>query len=444
MKTIDSFTNSELHHAIHDPVGYSANFFSLQQGDISALMYGEPPQREFLVDKLIPQGVAGLFTGQGAIGKTTLAMQLGASVATGTDFMGHGVQQGSVLMYLSEDDNCEVSNRLHRIKEAFPATLQSEMEQNLKILLQPATDLPFFDYGKSSRAATTTVHFDHFFKAAQSLDNLRLIVIDSYTRVNRLDEIQHSHASFTAAWIEALAKETGATVLMIHHPPKSGSSTARGSSALLNATRFAATLSAGKKNAGTESREALCFKIEKFNYGKTRHVNLERLENGLLAPASLNPEEPEDERFRRLGKSIQEIISSNHVTSKPIGMTYSQLRPMAKIGGIINIQQDRLRELLAWAVDEKLLALENDRYVVPKQNARAISASKVGATYTKYRVSDGQGQGFDISWDKVKPLVNEACEQANLLKAGQRDRVPARANSEATASKQKKTDYEEI
>jgi RecA-family ATPase len=372
MKTIDSFTNSNLHQAIHNPASYSAQFFSLQHGDISALMHGEPPQREFLVDKLIPLGVAGLFNGPGAIGKTTLAMQLGASVATGTEFMGHDVQQGSVLMYLSEDDNCEIGQRLHRIKETIPETLQTKMEQNLKILSRPATGLPFFDYGKSSRDATTTIHFDNFFKAAQDLDNLRLIVIDSYTRVNRLDEVQSSHASFTAAWLEVLAQETGATVLMIHHPPKSGSSSARGSSALLNATRFSATLCRGKKGAETGSGEALCFKTEKFNYGKTRHINLERLDNGLLAPAPNNPEESEEQRFLRVAKSIQEIIQAQHMTSNTDGMNYSQLRSMAKIGGHINIQQDRLKELLAWAVHEKQLMLINDRYFVPKQPTQAV------------------------------------------------------------------------
>lgn len=364
---IEAITNTNLHHAIANPDGYSQEFFDLQRGDISGLLNDNPLQREFLVEGLIPLGVSGLFNGPGAIGKTTFAMQLGASVATGTPFMDHDVQQGEVLMYLSEDDQCEISQRLHRIREALPDSDKDALMSNLKILPRPATDMPFFEYSPSSRDAAITANFERFFRVAQELKNLRLIVIDSYTRINRLDEIQHSHASFTAAWLDALAQETGATVLLIHHPPKSGSSASRGSSALPNALRFSATLCRGKKAAETQSGEALCFKIEKFNYGKTRHVSLERLDNGLLAPAPNNPEESEEQRSLRLVKVIQEIIHSQHMTSNTNGMTYSQLRSMAKIGGQINMQQDRLKGLLAWAVDENRLMLINDRYSIPGQ-----------------------------------------------------------------------------
>jgi hypothetical protein len=312
-------------------------------------------------------------------------------------------------MYLSEDNDRVVSRRLHRIKEPMSDIHRCKMEQNLKILSRPATDLPFFDYGKSFREPSTTIHYEHFFKMAQELDNLRLVVIDSYSRVNRLDEIQAGNASFTACWIEAIAEETGATVLMIHHPPKSGSSSARGSGALLNATRFSATLSARKKVAGAKSHEPLCFEIEKFNDGKTPFVNLERLDNGLLGPASSNSQESETELFRRLGQSIQKIIETNQATMKSKGLTYTQLRPMARLGGEIDIQQDRLRELLAWTVHAKLLTFENDRYVVPQQKARAVPSNKLDVTDTEHG-----------------------------------NRVPAGPNSEPHASKQRKADYEEI
>ena len=378
MNTYQSLTNSELHQAIHNPAGYSAGFFSLPHGNIAPLMHNQFPEQEFLVNGLIPQGVAGLFNGKGGVGKTTLAMQLGASVATGTHFMGRAVREGSVLMFLSEDNDRVVSRRLHRIKEPMSEALRSKMEQNLKVLPRPATDLPFFDYGRSFREPTTTLHFDNFFKMAQELDDLRLVVIDSYSRVNRLDEIQPSNASFTIRWIEALAEETGATVLMIHHPPKSGSSSARGSGALLDSTRFSATLSAPGKVSGSKANEPLRFIVEKFNDGKTPVVNLERLDNGLLGPASGSSDESEEERFRWLSQSIQNIIETNRATMKSTGMTYSQLRPMTKLGGTIDIQQDRLRELLSWAVHEKLLTLEKDCYVVPKQNTQAANPNKTG------------------------------------------------------------------
>ena len=101
------------------------------------LMQGDFPRASFVWDKFIVQGYPNLLTGEGGAGKTTLALQLATSVASGTDFLGLRVMQMPVLLVLAEDDNGETR---HRYQLACDALGLSPNELDIHFWCRPGLD----------------------------------------------------------------------------------------------------------------------------------------------------------------------------------------------------------------------------------------------------------------------------------------------------------------
>ena len=79
-----------------------------------------PRQWIFLGPGGLPRNVVGVIAGQGGAGKTLLALQLGASIASGSNCLAGAFAleaQGPVLLVLAEDDADEIARRLHRIRQ---------------------------------------------------------------------------------------------------------------------------------------------------------------------------------------------------------------------------------------------------------------------------------------------------------------------------------------
>src|SRR4051794_14019064 len=74
------------------------------------------PQRQWLVDKVIPHRNVTLLSGDGGLGKTILALMLGSSLSTRTDWLGLPTIQGPCLYYGAEDEMDELHRRLDQIR----------------------------------------------------------------------------------------------------------------------------------------------------------------------------------------------------------------------------------------------------------------------------------------------------------------------------------------
>ena len=83
-----------------------------------ALAYDPEPQRQWIVQDVIPDETLTLLTGEGGIGKTTLALQLAVAMRTDGDWLGMKVAQGPVLFVTSEDDRKDVNLNLRAILKA--------------------------------------------------------------------------------------------------------------------------------------------------------------------------------------------------------------------------------------------------------------------------------------------------------------------------------------
>ena len=83
-----------------------------------ALAYDPEPQRQWIVEDVIPDETLTLLTGEGGIGKTTLALQLAVAMRIDGDWLGMKVTQGSVLFVTSEDERKDVNLNLRAILKA--------------------------------------------------------------------------------------------------------------------------------------------------------------------------------------------------------------------------------------------------------------------------------------------------------------------------------------
>jgi AAA domain len=73
-----------------------------------ALAYDPEPQRLWIVEDVIPDENLTLITGEGGIGKTTIAEQLAVAARTNGYWLGMPVTQGPVLFLTSEDERKDV------------------------------------------------------------------------------------------------------------------------------------------------------------------------------------------------------------------------------------------------------------------------------------------------------------------------------------------------
>ena len=76
------------------------------------------PERKWIVEDVIPDETLTLLTGNGGIGKTTLAEQLAVAMRIDGDWLGMKVTQGPVLFVTSEDDRKDVNLNLRAILKA--------------------------------------------------------------------------------------------------------------------------------------------------------------------------------------------------------------------------------------------------------------------------------------------------------------------------------------
>jgi DNA replication protein DnaC len=74
------------------------------------------PQRQSLVEGIIPHRDVSLLSGDGGLGKTILALMLGTSLSTRTDWLGFKTMQGPCLYYGAEDELDELHRRLDQIR----------------------------------------------------------------------------------------------------------------------------------------------------------------------------------------------------------------------------------------------------------------------------------------------------------------------------------------
>ena len=87
----------------------------LETINAASLALKQVPRQHWLVEDLIPEGNVTLLSGDGATGKSLLALQLDVAVATGGHWIGLKPEPGRALYVSAEDETDEIHRRLARI-----------------------------------------------------------------------------------------------------------------------------------------------------------------------------------------------------------------------------------------------------------------------------------------------------------------------------------------
>ncbi len=312
---------------------------AVKNGSVARFIDNPKPILDFIFEDSLLAATVGLLVGPGAVGKSTLSIMLLMAIATGRDIL-PGIftptRAGKVLGVFAEDCEEVLHRRFKEISDELffsDPEAQNLLRENMAVVSAPGRDLRLFndDQRKAETAFFQTVN-----EITQSIDGLRLLVIDPLSRFHGENENDNSAGTFFISLLERIAQTTKAAVLCCHHVGKFVSSdskgnfnldaamaqdAARGASGLTNGARWQCNLSGipekdaekllGIKNAKPD--QYLALRVSKKNYGKPEPVHfLERGYAGILQPV----EPVASEVDTKLGEVIKELLIKT-ITAEP-------------------------------------------------------------------------------------------------------------------------------
>lgn len=265
-------------------------------------------------------------SGAGAIGKTTLALQLASSVAISEDacpgeslFLGRPVGvRGTVLFVSGEDDRDAIHRRLIDIAAAGCFEVRD------------LSGLIVLDLGFSAEKLMIVARRGKILRVMPLFDKLKawleqkkpkLVIIDNRAQVIDADEIDRNVATAVTNQLRALAHRYGCSIIMLTHPSLSGMKTGTsGSTGWQNTSRNHVGMVAPEQKDGEESdaddgkRQLV---VHKSNYGKQgRKVGL-RWEAGVFIPTDRPQRAGSDigaqEKARRVFLELLRLCSSRGI-----------------------------------------------------------------------------------------------------------------------------------
>jgi RecA-family ATPase len=210
--------------------------------DLLTAFESEPEQQDFIWPGFL-KGTVGALIAPGSTGKSFYAMQAAVAVACANpsaDTLGlklNPSQHGGVLYLNLEDPRVEICRRLFELGGHFDLQTRKCVSTGLEIFARHGIGTNVMD----------DKYCDELVSKAMGK---RLLVIDTISRAHRLDENSNGEMAQLIARLEAIAHETGAGILYLHHTSKSAAMSgqgaeqqaARGASALIDNVRWAGNL----------------------------------------------------------------------------------------------------------------------------------------------------------------------------------------------------------
>ena len=208
--------------------------------DLAALDGECPKAKLFAVERLAPLGEVTLFTGAGSAGKSLLGQQLATCAASGKPCLGLAVSGGPAIYMTCEDDEEQLHWRQSKLCAALDVPMASLAGRLHLVSLRGALDnhLCTFEQDGTLKPAQAFYRLERMLHATGA----KLVILDNVAHVFTGSENDRGDVTRFVNLLNRLAGETGAAIIVIGHPNKSGADYS-GSTAWLNAVRSQMILS---------------------------------------------------------------------------------------------------------------------------------------------------------------------------------------------------------
>lgn len=217
------------------------------------------PVRRWITDDLLPYLVVTMLSGDGGLGKSTLALQWAIAAATGTEFLGRKVEAVRVLIVACEDDPDELHRRIYDI--LVHQNMGFQDLENIKIIPGAGFDNVLVNFDDYSSAGKIT-EFCEFVAAEALAFGAQFIILDSLHDFFAGNENARPQARQFINQLRKIAIDLNGAVLLLAHPSLSGlrdKTGSAGSTAWSNTVRSRLYLS-------KEENGSLTLKTMKANY----------------------------------------------------------------------------------------------------------------------------------------------------------------------------------
>ncbi len=252
----------------------------LRSLDLDALASRKARPRGFTIEHFVPDRELTLFTGSGGVGKSLFGQQMATASAAGLGSnLGLRVADCPALYLTCEDCPEELHYRQDAICKALDVPMASLAGKLHLVSLRGELDNELATF---ERDATMQVG-PGYERLRAKIDATRagLAFVDNVAHLFVGDENNRAQVTQFVNLLNRLAGQTGAAIVLLGHPPKSGA-TFSGSTAWVNAVRsqFCIDWVTEGKNKVVTDRNARVIRSEKANYARTGKRNRFRWYNG--------------------------------------------------------------------------------------------------------------------------------------------------------------------
>lgn len=230
-------------------------------------------------------GQVGLITAPGGTGKSFLLLQIAMSVASGQTLIpGLEVKSaGAVCLLNFEDDSFDIRQRGNAILRHFLDLDPSP--ENLYVASMSGHTLSLLD-GRGE------INEEDVLWLKEQCDGMRLLILDPLSHCHCADENSASQMSKLIQVLKGIGRETGTGIMISHHTGKAAAlnglgdiqQSARGSSALVDASRVVMTLTRPKtgEDASQDNRSLMLTWAKLNGIAPIEPVQLLRTSHGVL------------------------------------------------------------------------------------------------------------------------------------------------------------------